>query len=108
MNLYSLLQASASDPISPNILLNVTLADLHQLVVDTIEATRDRLLPVLIEQENQKGLLKREEAMKLLGVGSTTLHNLVKAGKLEKVKINGATRYRRSDILDLIESRNAD
>ena len=35
MNLYSLLQASASDPVSPNILLNVTLADLHQLVVDT-------------------------------------------------------------------------
>ena len=29
MNLYSLLQASATDPISTNILLNVTLADLH-------------------------------------------------------------------------------
>ena len=29
MNLYSLLQTSASDPVSPNVLLNVSLADLH-------------------------------------------------------------------------------
>lgn len=47
MNLYNLLQASLSDPNSPNILLTVSLSDLHQLVVDTIDATRDRLLPLL-------------------------------------------------------------
>ena len=47
MNLYNLLQASLSDPNSPNILLTVSLADLHQLVVDTIDATRERLLPPL-------------------------------------------------------------
>ncbi len=46
MNLYNLLQASLSDPNSPNILLTVSLSDLHQLVVDTIDATRDRLLPL--------------------------------------------------------------
>ncbi len=34
LNLFDLLQASMSDPDSPNILLTVHLSDLHQLVVD--------------------------------------------------------------------------
>lgn len=45
VNLYNLLKASLSDSNSPNILLTVSLADLHQLMVDTIDATRERLLP---------------------------------------------------------------
>jgi len=51
LNLFDLLQASALDPDSPDILLNVRLSDLHQLVVDTIEATRERLLPPPLEGE---------------------------------------------------------
>ena len=51
LNLFDLLQASALDPDSPDILLNVRLSDLHQLVVDTIEATRERLLPLYMEAE---------------------------------------------------------
>ena len=34
-----------------DIILNVRLSDLHQLVVDTIEATRERLLPLYMEAE---------------------------------------------------------
>lgn len=52
-SLYDLLQVSLSDPDSPNILLTVHLSDLHQLVVDTIEATRERLLPIFMEVERQ-------------------------------------------------------
>ena len=44
LSLFEILQASSSDHNSPNILIPVSLSDLHQLVVDTIEATRERLL----------------------------------------------------------------
>ena len=58
MNLYSLLQASATDPVSPNIFINVTLADLYQLVVDTIDATREKLLPIYMKSEEDRLLTK--------------------------------------------------
>lgn len=64
MNLYNLLQASFSDPNSPNILLTVSLSDLHQLVVDTIDATRDRLLPLLMKAEEDRLPTKADIGMK--------------------------------------------
>lgn len=51
MNLYSLLQAAEADPSAPNILVSVPLADLRQLVIDTIDATRERLLPLFMKAE---------------------------------------------------------
>ncbi|MBD5284016.1 MAG: hypothetical protein HDS31_05370 [Bacteroides sp.] len=39
LSLFEILEEYTADPDSPNILLNVTLADLHQLVVDTIDTT---------------------------------------------------------------------
>ncbi len=68
MNLYSPLQASPTDPVSPNILLNVTLADLHQLIVDTIYATRDKLLPIYMKVE-EAGIITKKEVYPRLGIG---------------------------------------
>lgn len=59
VNLYNLLKASLSDSNSPNILLTVSLADLHQLMVDTIDATRERLLPLLKEGFRRSPSFKR-------------------------------------------------
>ena len=77
MNVYSLLQASATDPVSPNILLNVTLADLHQLVVDTIDATREKLLSIYMKSEEDR-LLTKKEVCSQLGIGETSVWNLTK------------------------------
>ena len=76
MNLYNLLQASLSDPNSPNILLTVSLSDLHQFVVDTIDATRDRLLPLFMKAEEDRLLTKAEVCAKL-GIKPTSVWNLV-------------------------------
>ena len=62
LNLFDLLQVSMSDPDSPNILLTVHLSDLHQLVVDTIEATRERILPVYMDAEKERPLTRKEVA----------------------------------------------
>lgn len=106
MNLYNLLQASLSDPNSPSILLTVSLADLHQLVVDTIDATRERLLPLFMKASEDR-LLSKEEVTKQLGIGSTSVYNLTKKGKLTVVKVNGAARYRQSEVSAIMDAKKS-
>lgn len=106
VNLYNLLQASLSDPNSPSILLTVSLADLHQLVVDTIDATRERLLPLFMKASEDR-LLSKDEVAKQLGIGLTSVHNLTKKGKLTVVKVNGATRYRQSEVSAIMDSKKS-
>lgn len=104
MNLYNLLQASLSDPNSPNILLTVSLADLHQLVVDTIDATRERILPLFMKASEDR-LLTKEEVAQQLSIGLTSVYNLTKSGKLTAVKVNRATRYRQSEVSELLNAK---
>lgn len=106
VNLYNLLQASLSDPNSPSILLTVSLADLHQLVVDTIDATRERLLPLFMKASEDR-LLSKDEVAKQLGIGWTSVHNLTKKGKLTVVKVNGATRYRQSEVSAIMDTKKS-
>lgn len=106
VNLYNLLQASLSDPNSPSILLTVSLADLHQLVVDTIDATRERLLPLFMKASEDR-LLSKDEVAKQLGIGLTSVHNLTKKGKLTVVKVNGATRYRQSEVSAIMHAKKS-
>ena len=106
MNLYNLIKASLSDSNSPNILLTVSLADLHQLMVDTIDATRERLLPLFMKASEDR-LLSKEEVAKQLGIGLTSVYNLTKKGKLTAVKVNGATRYRQSEVSAIMDSKKS-
>ena len=106
VNLYNLLKASLSDSNSPNILLTVSLADLHQLMVDTIDATRERLLPLFMKASEDR-LLSKEEVAKQLGIGLTSVYNLTKKGKLTAVKVNGATRYRQSEVSAIMDTKNS-
>lgn len=107
LSLFEILQAYTADPASPNILLTVSLTDLHQLVVDTIEATRERLLPIFMEAEKDKPLTKKQAAEQL-GVCETTVWNMVQSGKLHTFKVNGSTRYSQREIRDIINARNED
>ena len=106
VNLYNLLKASLSDSNSPNILLTVSLADLHQLMVDTIDATRERLLPLFMKASEDR-LLSKEEVAKQLGIGLTSVYNLTKKGKLTAVKVNGATRYRQSEVSAIMDTKKS-
>lgn len=106
VNLYNLLQASLSDPNSPSILLTVSFADLHQLVVDTIDATRERLLPLFMKASEDR-LLSKDEVAKQLGIGLTSVYNLTKKGKLTTVKVNGATRYRQSEVSSIMDNKKS-
>ena len=105
MNLYSLLQAAEADPSAPNILVSVPLADLRQLVIDTIDATRERLLPLLMKAEEDRLLTKKEVCVQL-GIGETSVWNLTKRGKLTPIKVNNSTRYRQSEVTAILNSKS--
>ena len=105
MNLYNLLQASLSDPNSPNILLTVSLSDLHQLVVDTIDATRERLLPLFMKAEEDRLLTKAEVCAKL-GIKPTSVWNLVQKGKLTVIKVGRSSRYKLSEVTAILDAKN--
>ena len=107
LNLFDLLQASALDPDSPDIILNVRLSDLNQLVVDTIEATRERLLPLYMEAEKDKSITKKEVAERL-GICETTVYNMTKDGRLHPFKVNGSTRYSLREVNFIINPSNDD
>ena len=103
MKLYSLLESLDSGPNAPNILIHVSLADLRQLVVDTIDATRERLLPLFIRAEEDKLLTKKEVAT-LLNICETSVWKLVKQGKLTSVNVGRSVRDRKSEVTDLLNS----
>ena len=105
MNLYNLLQASLSDPNSPNILLTVSLSDLHQLVVDTIDATRERLLPLFMKAEEDRLLTKAEVCAKR-GIKPTSVWNLVRKGKLTAIKVGRSSRYKLSEVTAILDAKN--
>ncbi len=107
LSLFEILQAYTTDPGSPNILLTVSLTDLHQLVVDTIDATRERLLPLYMEAEKDKALTKKEVADQL-GVCETTVYNMTKDGRLHPFKVNGSTRYSQREVNSIINPSNDD
>lgn len=103
--LYTLLESLKSDPNAPNIVLTVTLADLHQLMVDTIDATRERLLPLLVRASEDR-LLTPKEAADQLGIGNTSLYKRIKDGLLNPVKVGRSTRFRQSEITAILESKS--
>ena len=105
MNLYSLLQNTQNSPDAPCINITVSLADLHQLVVDTIDATRDRLLPLFMKAEEDR-LLTKKEVCARLGIKETSVWNLTKKGRLTPVKVNRSTRYRQSEVTAILNSKN--
>ena len=103
--LYTLLESLKSDSSAPNIVLIVTLADLHQLVVDTIDATRDRLLPLFMKAEEDRLLTKAEVCAKL-GIKPTSVWNLVQKGKLTAIKVGRSSRYKLSEVNEYLKSKS--
>ena len=51
--------------------------------------------------------LSKDEVAKQLGIGLTSVHNLTKKGKLTVVKVNGATRYRQSEVSAIMDTKKS-
>ena len=53
--------------------------------------------------EPQDRLLRKKDVVDRLALSKRSVDRLVTSGKLEKVKVMGAVRYRESDVQALIE-----
>ena len=75
------------------------------LVVDTIDATREKLLPIYMKSVEDRLLTKKEVCLQL-GIGETSVWNLTKRGRLTAVKVGKSVRYRQSEVTEILNSTN--
>lgn len=99
-NLLELINSGVTD-----VTVNVKLADLVELIKQTIEAAKAELLPAMVSAA-QEILLTKKEVMEKFGVCHTTLWNWNKNKILTPVKVGKKVCYRQSDVERLILERD--
>lgn len=99
-NLLELINSGVTD-----VTVNVKLADLVELIKQTIEAAKAELLPAMVSAA-QEVLLTKKEVMEKFGVCHTTLWNWNKNKILILVKVGKKVCYRQSDVERLILERD--
>lgn len=99
-NLLELINSGVTD-----VTVNVKLADLVELIKQTIEAAKAELLPAMVSAA-QEVLLTKKEVMEKFGVCHTTLWNWNKNKILIPVKADKKVCYRQSDVERLILERD--
>lgn len=73
-------------------------------MVDTIDATREQLLPLLMKSEDERLLTKAEVCAKL-GIKPTSVWNLVQKGKLTAIKVGRSSRYKLSEVNAILDAK---
>ena len=99
-NLLELINSGVTD-----VTVNVKLADLVELIKQTIEAAKAELLPAMVSAA-QEVLLTKKEVMEKFGVCHTTLWNWNKNKILIPAKVGKKVCYRQSDVERLILERD--
>ena len=57
----------------------------------------------MYQAESQDKLLRKKDVVDRLALSKRSVDRLVTSGKLEKVKVMGAVRFRESDVQALVE-----
>lgn len=57
--------------------------------------------------DDPERLISKKEAARLLGCSQSTVDNYRRAGVLEAVKLGKAVRFRRGDVLAVVQPQNA-
>jgi excisionase family DNA binding protein len=57
--------------------------------------------------DDPERLISKKEAARLLGCSQSTVDNYRRAGVLEAVKLGKAVRFRRGDVLAVVQPKNA-
>ena len=102
LNLFDLLQASALDPDSPNILLNVRLSDLHPACGGHNRKPPASVCSPSTWRRSGTNQSPRKRVAERLGVCETTVYNMTKDGRLHPFKVNGSTRYSLREVNSII------
>ncbi len=88
----------------PDITISVKLADLLEANAQLIADTKRELEQSLTEASAET-YQSREEVMKLLGIGVTTLWRWKNKGYLVPINVGGKQRYKASDVKRILEGQ---
>lgn len=61
-----------------------------------------------VEQSAPAELLTKKQAAAMLALSASTIDNYARAGIIERIKLGKAVRFRRSDVLALVNSKTID
>lgn len=67
----------------------------------------DGLKPFLVHNDPEEEFLTRNETARLLKISLPTLHDWTRTGKLKSYRISSRLRYRRSEVIEALEGRQA-
>lgn len=86
-------------------------AELENIVLDCLKAyhqhnPQPQPAPPTPTDDPER-LISKKEAARLLGCSQSTIDNYRRAGVLEAVKLGKAVRFRRGDVLAVVQPKNA-
>lgn len=84
-------------------LVVIEIKELKSIIASTINETM-RQQKELQQIEVKTEFLTRNQAAKLLGVCLATIDNWTKQGRLTKHRINSVVRYKKSELLDSMQT----
>lgn len=102
MNYTNLVQVAQ---ICPDMTIAVKLNDLVEFGNILISNTKSEL-EQLITDQNAETYLSSNKVMEMIGVSTTTLWRWQKTGYLVPINVGGKRRYRKSDVMRIIEGDN--
>ncbi|HOX77204.1 MAG TPA: helix-turn-helix domain-containing protein [Bacteroidales bacterium] len=82
----------------------LTPDDAAELIADKVVL---KLKPLIPAEKEPDELLTRAETAKLLKISLPTLHDWTRTGKLQSYRISSRLRYRKSEVIEALESRQA-
>ena len=87
----------------PNVAITISAKELREFAVFLINETKTVVLAEAEKHQQSDELVDIETAKKMLSVSAMTLYRWDKTGYLRKVCIGGQKRYRKSDIVKIME-----
>lgn len=94
------------------VLTSLTVNELENLIIDSVNACLKVHTPQpqptpTAPPDDPDRLITKKEAARLLGCSQSTIDNYRRAGVLEAVKLGKAVRFRRGDVLAVVNPKNA-
>lgn len=87
-----------------------SLDDVELIIKKVVKSCVPDIVASMLEQQKidpELDFLSRKEVCEILKVTTTTLHNYKHSGKLIPIKKNGRVYYRKSDVIEYINGKEA-
>lgn len=94
------------------VLTSLTVNELENLIIDSVNACLKVHTPQpqpapATPPDDPDRLISKKEAARLLGCSQSTVDNYRRAGVLEATKLGKAVRFRRGDVIEFANPKNA-